>query len=58
MIDYVGTVAREWWNGWFLNGVNELSTKVVWGVIGEWHGEWVRSESFEKGMIIETRFSG
>lgn len=57
-MEYVGTVAREWWNGWFLNGVNELSTKVVWGVIGEWHGEWVRSESFEKGMIIETRFSG
>ena len=57
-MDYVGTVTREWWNGWFLNGVNELSTKVVWCMIGEWLAEWVRSELFGVVLVTETRFRG
>lgn len=38
--------------------MNELSTKVIWGMIGEWFGEWVRSEELEIGFVTITRFRG
>lgn len=57
-MDYVGTVTREWWNGWFLNEVSELSTNVIWCMIGEWLAEWVRSELFGVVLVTETRFRG
>ena len=57
-MDYVGTVTRKWWTGWFLNEVSELSTNVIWCMIGEWLAEWVRSELFGVVLVTETRFRG